>query len=549
MMKENNTLTLPDQFQHSVRLHENQPALGIVGEKAKTYREINSDIQALMAWLEKLGINQGDKVAILSSNMPNWGIAYYAISFMGAVVVPLLPDFSKIEIENILNHSEARAVFVSESLNNKLEAVESAYLKYRIAIEDFNLLNENRDELPRFEPDAKAITNPNVKEDDLAAIIYTSGTTGKSKGVMLSHKNITFTAIQTLNIQPVHAEDRFLSILPLSHTYENTLGFILPTLCGASVYYLSKSPTPNVLLPALKKIRPTLMLSVPLIIEKIYRNKILPGLTGKWPMRMLYRLPAMRKKLNRLAGKKLYKTFGGQLKFFGIGGAKLDPVVEKFLKEARFPYAIGYGLTETAPLLAGVNPQNTEVGTTGPALKGVELKIHKPDPDTGEGEIWAKGPNVMQGYYKDPVITREVLTEDGWFKTGDLGVFDKKNFLYIRGRLKNMILAENGENIYPEDIESVINNFRHVVESIVIQKKGKLVALVYFNKEEIEHQYQELKSDITNYFDQKTEELRSELQEYINSRVNRFSRVQAVMVHTDPFEKTATHKIKRFLYM
>lgn len=548
MIKGRKVLTLPNQFQNSVSLHENQPALGFVGEKAKTYREMNSDIQALMAWMEKLGIKQGDKIAILSSNMPNWGIAYYAISFMGAVAVPLLPDFSPVEIENILQHSEAKAIFISDGLHTKLDGHENNHLQYYIAIEQFSVLNTISSEIPSYQANEKPRQVYAPKEDDLATIIYTSGTTGKSKGVMLSHKNITYTAIKTQSIQPVHPDDRFLSILPLSHTYENTLGFILPTICGAAVYYLRKAPTASVLLPALKSIQPTLMLSVPLIIEKMYRNKILPGLTEKWHMRVLYRLPVMRKKMNQIAGKKLMETFGGQLKFFGIGGAKLDKKVEKFLKEARFPYAIGYGLTETAPLLAGVNPQTTRIGTTGPAMEGVQLKIHNPDRISGEGEIWAKGPNVMKGYYKDPEITREVLTEDGWFKTGDLGVFDKDNFLYIRGRVKNMIIGENGENIYPEDIESVINNFRHVAESIVIQKKGKLVALVHFNKEEIEQQYQELKSDVSNYFDLKMEELRTELQEYINSRVNRFSRVQAVMVYTDPFEKTATHKIKRFLY-
>jgi long-chain acyl-CoA synthetase len=285
-----------------------------------------------------------------------------------------------------------------------------------------------------------------------------------------------------------------------------------------------------------------------MIIEKIYRSRVLPGITGKWYLKALYQVPAFRKKLHQAAGKKLMQTFGGRLRFFGIGGAKLDPQVEKFLREARFPYAIGYGLTETSPLLAGTNPSNTRLESTGPAMEGVELKIHQPDPVTGEGEIWARGDNVMMGYYKDPEQTSKVLTSDGWFKTGDLGVFGNDQFLFIKGRLKNMIVGENGENIYPEEIESVINNFKHVVESIVVREKGKLVAMVHFNRDEIFQKYQEFKEEVHQYAESRIEELRKELREYINARVNRFSRVQYVNVRNEPFEKTATHKIKRYLY-
>ena len=263
---------------------------------------------------------------------------------------------------------------------------------------------------------------------------------------------------------------------------------------------------------------------------------------------MLYMIPFTRKKMNVLAGKKLKETFGGELKFFGIGGAKLNRSVEKFLIQARFPYAIGYGLTESAPLLAGANLQNVRLQSTGPAMEGVELKINNPDSRTGEGEIWAKGPNVMQGYYKEPSLTKEVITEDGWLKTGDLGRFDKSGFLYIRGRLKTMIVGSGGENIYPEDIESVINNFRYVLESLVIEKKGKLIALVHFDQEEIEIKYRHMKDEVSNYMESKLAELLQELQEYVNARVNKFSRVQIVLVHPEPFQKTATQKIKRFLY-
>jgi len=290
------------------------------------------------------------------------------------------------------------------------------------------------------------------------------------------------------------------------------------------------------------------MLTVPLIMEKIYFNKILPTFNEKKVLRLLYKIPFIRKQLNLVAGKKLYKTFGGHLKFFGIGGAKLNRSVEKFLIEAKFPYAIGYGLTETSPLLAGANPSKSVFDSTGPAIEGMEVKINNPDKKTGEGEIWAKGPCVMKGYYKEPEMTSEVLTPDGWFKTGDLGTFDSQNNLYIKGRLKNMIVGASGENIYPEEIESVINNFRFVVESLVIQQKGKLVAYVHLNMDELEKKYQDLKDGMTRQYEEKKEELLRELQEYVNSNVSKFCQINKVVLQQVPFQKTATMKIKRFLY-
>ena len=274
----------------------------------------------------------------------------------------------------------------------------------------------------------------------------------------------------------------------MAHTFENTLGLLLPLMFGAQIYYLDRVPTPKLLVPAMQKIRPTVMLSVPLIIEKIYKTQVVPKFTSSRFMSALYGFAPTRKILNRLAGKKLMQTFGGEIIFFGIGGAKLDATVEQFLREAKFPYAIGYGLTETAPMSAGTAPKNTFLQGVGPAMQGVEIKINEPD-KTGQGEIWIKGPNVMKGYYKKPELTKECITEDGWFKTGDLGSFDSKGRLSIRGRIKTMILGSSGENIYPEEIESIINNFRFVSESLVVESKGKLVAMVHFNMEELEKNY------------------------------------------------------------
>ncbi|HVN58410.1 MAG TPA: AMP-binding protein [Bacteroidales bacterium] len=540
-------LTIPGLFYRTLKRVPDSGALAFAGEKPLSYTETSDKIQALIAFLEKNGTSPGDKLAILSTNMPNWALAYYAITFMGAVVVPILPDFSPTEVNNVISHSGATKLFISSSLLYKVENLQTEVPVQMIILDNFSGAEGTNISTP-FSDVARPEKVYRVNEDDLASVIYTSGTTGRSKGVMLSHRNISFTALKGSTIHHLDESDRFISVLPLSHTYENTLGLILPMLCGSCIYYLKKPPTPSVLLPALEEVRPTAMLTVPLIIEKIYYSRILPAFNGKFLLRLLYRIPPFRKLLNRAAGKKLMRTFGGEIKFFGIGGAKLSRTVEKFLAEAKFPYAIGYGLTETSPLLAGSGPANTVLESTGPVLEGVELMIHNPDRVTGEGEIWARGPNVMLGYYCEPELTAEVITPDGWFRTGDLGVFDKNNNLFIRGRLKNMIVGASGENIYPEEIESVINNFRHVAESLVIQQKGKLVAFVHLNMEELEKKYHLLKDEASKKYDEKVDELLRELQEYVNSRVNKFSQINKVVLQPVPFQKTATQKIKRFLY-
>jgi|WetSurMetagenome_2_1015567.scaffolds.fasta_scaffold01909_3 long-chain acyl-CoA synthetase len=547
MEEEKSRLTFPELFNNTLRNHGKSDAYAFVGEVPITYEDAARHISAVSAFLKNNGIGYGDKVALLSSNMPNWPVAYFAITFMGAVVVPVLPDFSVTEVANVLEHSGAKAMFVSSGLVGKIEGTKSDLLKMAIMIEDFSFIYSGDNAVP-FDPSAVSSYSYDVQEDDLASIIYTSGTTGRSKGVMLTHRNICFNAQKGKVIQDINETDRFLSVLPLSHTYENTLGLILPMLGGSCIYYLRKPPTPSILIPALEIVKPTMMLTVPLIIEKVYYNKVLPAFTEKWLIRVLYKLPFIRKSLNRVAGKKLYKTFGGNLKFFGIGGAKVNRNVERFLREARFPYAIGYGLTETSPLLAGANPSKTVFESTGPKIEGIELRINNPDRRSGEGEIWAKGPTVMKGYYKDQEMTAEVLTPDGWFKTGDLGSLDSRGNLFIKGRLKNMIVGASGENIYPEEIESVINNFRFVVESLVIQEKGKLVALVLLNMEELEKKYNTLRQDMSDKFDEKKEEILDEIKEYVNSQVSKFCQINKVVLQPDPFQKTATLKIKRFLY-
>lgn len=552
-MKETSKYTIPSMLQNSVSKFSENSSLVFAGESKYTYQQLGEDVKRVAALLKKNGIKPGDKVAILSPNMPNWGIAFLAISWTGATVVPILPDFHSNEIESIIEHSESKILFVSETLYNNLNKNTIGKLEKLILVESFALVPEGTPEkkLSALTPELPAANDllpADVNEEDLASIIYTSGTTGNSKGVMLTHKNLMWTAEKSYTLQDISEEDRFLSVLPLSHTFENTLGFLFPIKFGASVHYLRKPPVASVLLPALKKVQPTIMLVVPLIIEKVFKAKILPKFQKSRVTRSLYSMPPVRKLLHRVAAKKLYETFGGKLRFFGIGGAKLDPTVERFLYEGKFPYAIGYGLTETSPLLAGAVGKNVRIGSTGIAMEGVQLRLGDADTKTGEGEIQAKGPNVMKGYYKAPELTREVFTEDGWFKTGDKGWYDKDNFLYIKGRIKNMIVGASGENIYPEEIESVINKMRFVLESLVVEKKGKLVAMVHLNMEEVEQHFKHMRAEAQQYIHDKSDEILKEIHKKVNTQLNKFSRIQQVISHPKPFEKTPTKKIKRFLY-
>jgi long-chain acyl-CoA synthetase len=531
--------TLQQLVSQSVEKYKDRPSFSFVEGQPITYGQFGEYVNQIQELLSSIGVSVNDKVAILAQNMPNWGVAYFAITAMGAVVVPLLPDFSATEIDNVLTHSESKAIFVSERLMSKIKDATSPALKTRINLDNFDVYeNSNGNE-------NAADLNYTVKPEDLAAIIYTSGTTGKPKGVMLTHKNLCFQLEQTYTCQTVNDQDVFLSILPLSHTYENSCGLILGFFGGAATYYLEKPATASILIPALQKIRPTLILIVPLIIEKIYREKVAKKIKSNAVLRTLCGISFFRKIIYKKAGKQMYETFGGRLKFLGIGGAKLDPVVERFLFEGKkMPYAIGYGLTECSPLVSAAVVGGVKVMSAGYAVKDLDLIIHDPNPATGEGEVWMRGANIMRGYYKNEELTKEVLTSDGWFRSGDLGFIDKTGRLYLRGRLKNMILSSSGENVYPEEIESVINNFKHVLESMVIERKGKLLAMVRFNYEELENNYAKFKENISLII----EKLAEELKDYVNTRVNRASHIAIVIPLAEEFEKTASQKIKRYLY-
>lgn len=529
-------------FKNSVERFSERIAFSMIGGEDVSYREVGERVERVQEMLLDAGVGAGDKVAILSSSMPNWGVSYFAVTTAGMIAVPILPDFTGSELDLIIEHSEAKAILVSDKLYTKLSKEVVDRMNIVIRTKGLNIISQSV-----YERATARIPEP----DDLAAIIYTSGTTSKPKGVMLSHYNI---AMQLTVIPPLfdyNENDVLLSILPMSHTYECTLGMIYPFARGAHIHYMDRPPTASALMPALQQVRPTVIASVPLIMEKVYRGKVRPTFEKNALLRTLYGWGWSRKLLHKVAGKQLKKLFGGRMRLFAIGGAKFDSEAERFLKEAGFPYGIGYGLTETAPLVAGAVGKMVRIGSTGPALEGVEIRLDNVNSETGQGEIVVKTPCCMQGYYKNEEATKAVFTEDGWFRTGDLGALAADGWIFIKGRLKNMIVGPSGENIYPEDIEEVLNSNRFVAESVVTEEDGKLIALVHFDTTALEEAYDEFKYKMAVSKEQlgmKMEEIKKELLEYVNSKVNRFSKISKVVDNEGEFEKTPTKKIRRFVY-
>ena len=544
--------TLYELLENSIKEYSDNVAYSMFGGEDVTYAEVGKRVAAVQQMLLDAGLSAGDKVAILSSNMPNWGVCYFAVVTAGMIAVPILPDFTEAELDMLISHSEAKALFVSDKLFTKLSKQTVAMLDIVIRTKNLGIISQ------RTEGKAKGVSRV-PRPDDLAVIIYTSGTTSRPKGVMLTHYNLASNVNMMYGLFPIDSNDSMLSVLPLSHTYECTVGMLYPFAVGGRVTYLEKPPTASILLPALREVRPTCFLIVPLIIEKIFRSQIYAKFTSNAFWRKVYGNDFLRRQLHRMAGRRLMKVFGGRLRFLGIGGAKLNTQVEQFLVEANIPYAIGYGLTETAPMVAGAVPaMPRKVGSTGLPMKGLQVRLDSVNPETQQGEIVINSPSMMVGYYKNEAATAEAFTADGWFRTGDLGYIDEAGVIYIKGRLKNMIVGPSGENIYPEEIESVLNSNAYVSESIVTQQDGHLVALIHFDKEAIEKLKDELmeKWEITRddwhrkvgEWNAKKEEIKQEIMRYVNSKVNRFSRISEVVEEDAEFEKTPTQKIRRFKY-
>ncbi len=556
-------LTLKALFDNSVKSYAERPAVQFVDGHTVSYGKLAEKVEFIQEMLKEYGIKTGDRVALYSENMPNWAAVYFAVTTMGAIIVPVLPDFHTSEALHIAIHAECKAAFISQKLfETMLDETQPPAMNLLVILDKLHILTKlsipsAMDKVLQKggEQFSKAMEKMGkskeeefvVKEEDLAAIIYTSGTTGSSKGVMLSHKNLTFDATAAQHIVDIYPEDKFLSVLPLAHTFECTVGMLIPVLNGASIHYIQKAPTPTVLIKAMTTVKPDFMLTVPLIIEKIYKNKILPNFQKNFLIRTLYKIPFFRKKLNRIAGKKLIETFGGNIRFFGIGGAGVSPIVEAFLREAEFPYCIGYGLTETAPLLAGTNPEKTKYKAIGPVIPGTELQLRDKN-EEGIGTLWAKGPNVMMGYYKDPEKTAEVMDEEGWFNTEDIGYIDEDKYFFMSGRAKNIIVGASGENIYPEQIEAAINVHDLVADSLVFDNEGVLTARIHLDYDKVDEIFGVRQKSETKTHE-KVAELLEEIRKEVNEKVSIFSRIKKVVEQREEFIKTPTKKIKRYLYV
>jgi len=555
--------TLREYINYSIEYFGNETFLCEVDGDKLTYDEVFTKIKTMIATFKSLNIQKGEKIAIIGPNSINWAISFLSILYYGAVAVPILPDFSFNSIINILNLSESKAVFLNKYYLDIFEINQPKFLEYAFSLENLQLIDIS----DKFSIDKQIFNNINnflkkadtfikttlkkeqeIKPDDLASLVYTSGTTGVSKGVLLTHKNILSSIKGGLfYVDPEIGKERFLSVLPLAHTYESSLGLLAPMSFGASIYYVTQRLGARVLLQAFQKVKPTMMFAVPLIMEKIYKTKIKKKFESNMLLKALVSFPITRKILYKKAADQLHKTLGGELKHIGFGGAPIHPEVERFMYEGNFPYHVGYGMTECAPLIAGSKVTDTKLYSCGYATPEAKIRIYNPDPKTGIGEIQTKGDMVFSGYFNNKEATEKIFTKDGWLKTGDLAKMDKHGYIYIKGRLKNIILGPSGENIYPEEIEQLLDSDLFVIESLVIQRQSKLIALIYpdieliFEKNSFYSKDQShVKEWINDYF--------QKLIDKINVVLPNFSKISEFKLVEEEFEKTPTKKIKRFLY-
>ena len=498
----------------------------------------------------KIGI--GSKIAILGKNSRNWAVTYMAAILNGSIAIPILSDFHREDIQNILEHSESDVLFVTEEYFPGIDVSKLPALRAIFKLNDLSLLFSRE---PGLEEDVAGIQKafdlrfprgldpgdfkvPDISNSEIVTINYTSGTAGFSKGVVLNHNSFMANLQYAQENMPLESGNRIVSFLPLAHTYGCAFDFIFPTSLGCHIIFLGKIPSPQVILKAFKEIKPHLVMFVPLVLEKIYISQILPKLR-KPAMKVLLSIPGINSIIHKKINATLTESFGGEFREIVIGGAALNPEVETFLKRIKFQFAVGYGMTECGPLVAYAGWRFHRNGASGKAVDTLEMKIDSFDPYHEVGEILVKGDNVLLEYYKNPEATHASLTPDGWLRTGDLGVFDKDHFIYIKGRSKNMILGPSGQNIYPEEIESKLNTMLYVNESVVAERSGKIVAMVYPDQEIIKSG-QITRDDL--------EEQMEKNRVSLNNRLPKYMQVTAVELVAQEFEKTPKKSIKRYLY-
>ena len=538
------------RLQDATRKYWDKPALNTIGGDSFTYAQMATDIARFHIVFEKAGFKKGDKIALCANNGAKWGFAYLAVNTYETVIVPILADFTPESVMGLVNHSDSIALFTNASRWAKMDPEKMPALKVVFDVDNWKILFcrdpkiqdavDHLDELfaakyPKgFGPDD--VVFPTDNWDDLSTINYTSGSTGDPKGVMLTYRN--FSANVDYDQRYMPAGDKMVSMLPMAHMYGLVIEFIYPLCNGTSIYWMAKAPTPATLLKAFADVKPYLLVTVPLVMEKIYKSKLKPTM-DKPVVKLLSKIPGLNNIIYKKVKDGLHEAFGGKVTEYIMGGAALNPEVERLFKKIKFPYTVGYGMTEGCPLMAYAGWRTYVPGSCGRPVDITEIRIDSEDPQHVVGEIQAKGDNITVGYYKNPEATANAFTEDGWLRTGDLGVMDAEGNIFIRGRSKNMILSSSGQNIYPEEIEVVVNNQPFVLETVVVDRGGKLVALVFPDEQAI------AKALLDN-------EAKAEIPENIRLGANRqlpgYSQIAKVEFVDKPFEKTPKMSIRRFLY-
>lgn len=519
------------------------------------YHDVARKIEKLHILFENGGIEKGDKIALCGRNSSQWAVAFLATLTYGAVAVPILHEFMPEQIHNIVNHSDAKLLFVGDQVATEIDPTKMSNLEGIINNPDYSLLLSRTDKLtyarehlnelygkkfPKYFRKEHVSYYIEQSGEELAMINYTSGTTGFSKGVMVPYRalwsNFDFAVHVLGNI--IGKSDRIISILPMAHMYGMAFEFIFEFLYGCHVYYLNRTPSPAIIAQAFAEIKPKIIIAVPLVIEKIIRKKVFPKIQNN-RMRLLLSMPVISKKIRERICQEVIKAFGGEFYEVIIGGAAFNQEVESFLKKIEFPYTVGYGATECAPIICYRDWHTFAQGSCGQEAYHMKVKIDSPDPANQPGEILAKGLNVMLGYYKNEEATRETIDKDGWYHTGDLGTMDADGNVYINGRSKNMLLGPNGQNIYPEEIEDKLNSMTMVVESIIVQRDNKLVGLVYPDYDEAKNM---------NFNEQDIAGIMEQNRVTLNEQLPAYEKIVEIEIHTEEFEKTPKRSIKRFLY-
>lgn len=535
----------------SIKQNWDIEALSNYTEKGYSYKEIAAIILKMHIAYREAGIKEGDKIALIGRNSANWCVTYLSAVTYGAVIVPVLPDFKPDDLTNIVNHSDSKILYVDDKIWESLDITKMPEIGAVVSVDSFDLLHSGTQEVKnlfddlgrRYSAEYPDLNKEDIKfsgisNDELAVISYTSGTTGFSKGVMITHNSLAANVRFAQNHMPLEPGDPVVSFLPLAHTYGCAFEFLFPFTIGCHITILSKTPSPQIIIQAFKEIKPRLILSVPLVIEKIFKKQLLPVI-GKPHMKLLLSVPGINMILHKKIREKLVETFGGRFHELVIGGAAFNPDAERFFRKIGFRFTVGYGMTECGPLISYASWNTTKIGASGRPVDTLEVTIDSPDPQNKVGEIILRGENVMLGYYKNEKATREIIDDKGWMHTGDLGVMDKEGNIFIKGRSKDMILGPSGKNIYPEEIESIINNKDYITESLVISEDNKLIGLIYPDFDMMK------RDNITE--DQLVSKL-DEIRKEVNERLPDFMTVAKFRIHPEEFVKTPKRSIKRFLY-